>query len=87
MAPTSLDEERGEVVLALVVMCRLSMKCRLVNGWGGGGTSKGARGYPKCGMDKCGKAGVGRVRAFLSRTAVPKAVDLVVPRTSRVLGR
>ena len=41
MAPTSLDEGRGEVVLALVVVFHLDLKRCLVDGWaGGGGTSR-----------------------------------------------
>jgi hypothetical protein len=42
VAPTSLNEGRGEVVvLALVVMFHLSLKHHLVDGWNsGGGTSR-----------------------------------------------
>jgi len=42
VAPTSLNEGRGEVVvLALVVVFHLCVKRHLVDGWnGGGGTSR-----------------------------------------------
>jgi len=41
VAPTSLDEGRGEVVPALMVVFHLGMKFPLVDGWaGGGGTSR-----------------------------------------------
>jgi len=54
MAPISLNEGKGEMVVSaivvIVVMFLLSMKRCLVGGWaGGGGTSRRASGQPKCG--------------------------------------
>jgi len=58
VAPTSLDEGRGEAVPVFVVVFHPSLKCRLVNGWGGGGgTSKGQASSPNLEMYKCGKTG------------------------------
>ena len=50
MAPTSLNEGRGGVVPALVAIFHLSLKRYLVDGWTGGGDTRGrANGQPKCG--------------------------------------
>jgi len=47
VAPTSLNEGRGKVVPALVVVFHLGLKRRLVSGWaGGGGTSRRASDSP-----------------------------------------
>ena len=54
MAPISLNEGKGEMVVpALVVLFLLSLKRRLADGWaGGGGTSRRASGQPKRGNAK-----------------------------------
>jgi len=60
VAPTSLDEGRAKMVVpVLLVVFHLILRRRLVNGWGrgGGGTSKGARGQPKCGNVQMRKGG------------------------------
>jgi len=47
VAPTSLNEGRGAVVLGFVVAFHLGLKRRLVDGCaGGGGTSRRASGQP-----------------------------------------
>ena len=50
MAPTSLGEGRGEVLVpALVVVFHLGIKRRLVDGWARSGSTSGRDGRPKCG--------------------------------------
>jgi len=89
VAPTSLNERRGEVVLALVIVLHLILKRCLGDQWGrGGGTSRRA-GSPNVECSKYGKAectNLGRdaKRDFLWHAVVAKA--LVVPRTSRAAG-
>ena len=69
VAPTSLNDGRGEVVvLALVVVFHLGLKRRLVGGWmgRGGGTSKRVSGVPNVEMCQMRK---GRIRAILGMGA------------------
>jgi len=86
VAPTSLNEGRGEVVApALVVVFQLGLKRRLVDGWAGGGsTSRRRAGSPNTEVNRNQTIlGRGAKRDIPLREAVPKAVTLVVPRTSR----
>jgi len=74
----------------IVVAFHLGLKHHLVGGWaGGGGTSRRAERQPKCGnvpnaeWRKHTILGQSAQRDFLWRAAVPKAIALVVLRTSR----
>lgn len=85
VAPTSLDEGRGEMVApALVVAFHPRLKCRLVDGWtGGGGTSRKEnerRAAPMWERAKCGRSETCLVG---ERAVNGISLALVVPRTTR----
>ena len=80
VAPTSLNEGRGEMVApALVVVFHLGLRIHVVGGWNrGGGTSRRGSGQPNvemCQMRKGGRSHfwTGHERDFPWRAAVPKA--------------
>jgi len=66
VAPTSLNEGRGKVVVPkLVVALHLKLKRRLVDGWAGAGGTRGrASRLPKCGKAETFHFGKGGEMGF-----------------------